>query len=388
VSKDGVIYAGNNEDWSDPYTKFWIYPPSDGKNGWIKFGFGGGFPQGGMNEHGLFWDATGSPYLGMPMSEKTRQLFHGPLMQKILEECCTVEEAIKILGRYYCVDQYRSQYLIGDSTGVSMIVEGDNVIMKSGYFQVLTNFYLSNPELGGYPCWRYEKAVSMLSESNKFSPYTIGTILSATHQSGRYPTRYSNIYDLINKKVYLFHYHNYEEFLLIDLNKEINYLSRSFTISDLFSNVKLLPPVSQKKISGPSAILRWQGKPTSRYEILCSTESDFSDCTPVAITVVSSESCTNVLSESMIIACLIMGYVVVRKRKYFYMRLITGFIIFCSITCENDIDYVVDNGTEEFSMTIDNLLPEKLYYWKLIAFPSGYEEYKTESVMKSFSIRD
>ena len=58
VSRDGVILAGNNEDWEDPSTKMWFFPPAGNKHGWIKFGFGSGFPQGGMNDQGLFWDAT------------------------------------------------------------------------------------------------------------------------------------------------------------------------------------------------------------------------------------------------------------------------------------------------------------------------------------------
>jgi len=34
--KDNKIFAGNNEDWKDPYSKMWFYPPENNKHGWIK----------------------------------------------------------------------------------------------------------------------------------------------------------------------------------------------------------------------------------------------------------------------------------------------------------------------------------------------------------------
>ncbi|MEJ2544866.1 MAG: hypothetical protein P8Y99_12440, partial [Calditrichaceae bacterium] len=232
-ASDGItILGGNNEDWSDPDTKFWIIPSTDGKYGWIKFGFASGFPQGGMNEHGLFWDATGCTYLEMPYSEAHKKKYSGPLMKKVMEECATVQEACTIFDNFYCDDQYKAQYLIGDATGVSVIVEGDSIILKNGPFQVATNFYQSHPELGGYPCWRYDTAISMLENSDNISPNLFGSILSATHQEGSYPTQYSNIYDLIGNIIYLFHFHNFEEFIKINLIDELKEGNRSFELPD------------------------------------------------------------------------------------------------------------------------------------------------------------
>ncbi|RLD60294.1 MAG: hypothetical protein DRI95_15805, partial [Bacteroidetes bacterium] len=163
VVKDNKIYAGNNEDWKDPLTKMWFFPAENSKHGWIKFGFGSGFPQGGMNDQGLFWDATAGPFLEMPISEANKELYPNALMQKVMEECSNIEEAMRVFAKYYCEDQYKAQYLIGDSLGNSVIVEGDNIISIQGNYQILTNFYQSQPELGGYPCWRYEIASDMLS---------------------------------------------------------------------------------------------------------------------------------------------------------------------------------------------------------------------------------
>ena len=219
--KDGIILTGSNEDWKDPYTKFWIYPPEPGKYGWIKFGFGSGFPQGGMNDQGLCWDATSGPYLEMPFSEAHKTLLQGPVMQQVIETCSTVSEAQDLFDIYYCQDQYKAQYLVGDSSGKSMIVEGDHIIQKEKFYQVLTNFYQSHPELGGYPCWRYDMATSLFESCSSLTPYFAGEVLASTHQNGKYPTQYSIIYELKDCRVYLFYYHNFEEFLTIDLQKEL-----------------------------------------------------------------------------------------------------------------------------------------------------------------------
>ena len=210
-----TILGGNNEDWSDSKTKIWFFPPEEGKHGWVKFGFAGGFPQGGLNDHGLFWDGTGCAYLEMPYSETNKEKYYGPLMEKVIEEYASVPEALIVFENYYCDDQYKTQYLIGDTTGASMIVEGDSIIMKNGDYQVATNFYHSHPELGGYPSSRYETAVSILENSSEISLQLFGSILSSTHQEGSYPTQYSNIYDLKRKVIYLFHFRNFEEFVIV-----------------------------------------------------------------------------------------------------------------------------------------------------------------------------
>src|SRR5262245_64385994 len=59
ASRGGVVLAGNNEDWTDKHTKIWFHPAAEHSFGRVYFGFGNGFPQGGMNDHGLFFDGLG-----------------------------------------------------------------------------------------------------------------------------------------------------------------------------------------------------------------------------------------------------------------------------------------------------------------------------------------
>ena len=50
------MLAGNNEDYLDPDTRMWFVPGEDGRHGCMFFGYADGFPQGGMNDAGLFFD--------------------------------------------------------------------------------------------------------------------------------------------------------------------------------------------------------------------------------------------------------------------------------------------------------------------------------------------
>ncbi len=52
---------------------------------------------------------------------KDNKIFAGALMQKVIEECANIKEALEIFANYYCEDQYKAQYLIGDSLGNSKV---------------------------------------------------------------------------------------------------------------------------------------------------------------------------------------------------------------------------------------------------------------------------
>ena len=61
-------------------------------------------------------------------------------------------------------------------------------------------------------------------------------ILKATHLEGRSQTLYSNIYDLQAKQVYVYHFHNFQDEVVIDLEEE---LERNPGVMDLPA---LFPP--------------------------------------------------------------------------------------------------------------------------------------------------
>lgn len=380
-SQNGIILAGNNEDWKDPNTKMWFYPSTDSTYGWVKFGFESGFPQGGMNDQGLFWDGTSNPYLAMPDAEANKILFDGPLMQKVITESASVMESLEIFNHYYCADQYRAQYLLGDSTGNSMIVEGDNVLFNENGFQVLTNFYQSYPDLGGYPCWRYETAVEHLQDCDSLTTWFAEMVLASTHQDGNYPTQYSNIYDLKNGIIYLFYYHNFEEYLVINLQDELEKGYKTYAIPKIFSKIKIQNPL----ISDTKVTFKWKGLPDSQYEVLLSKNPDF---TKKLITNFNSfesnptQSSIPVLILSFIF--ILTFLILLRKQKTWYLiPLIFGVCLLVNCDKEETTPEETDNSVE-FSKIIDGLEPESTYYWKIKALTGSTDHFFTETATQSF----
>jgi hypothetical protein len=144
----------------------------------------------------------------------------------------------------------RAQLLIGDQYGDSFIIEGDIIHRKTDYFQVATNFYLSQwgPP---YPCWRYNTAVNMFESNpvNELSVDFCASVLEAVHQEGPYPTQYSTVYDLKNGLVYVYHYHDYNNVKIFNLTEEFEMGYHSYYIPDLFEDDNL-PPFTPSQPSG------------------------------------------------------------------------------------------------------------------------------------------
>ncbi len=108
----------------------------------------------------------------------------------------------------------------------------------NGYL-ISTNFNLANPE-NGTKGWRYDKAVSMLegliSMQNFLLEY-IGEILDAVHlETLTSYTLYSNIFDLRNRKIYLYYLSQYDELVELDLDEEISKGQRVVEMRDLFTS--------------------------------------------------------------------------------------------------------------------------------------------------------
>lgn len=379
IEKEGIVLAGNNEDWKDNAPMVFFYPSVDGKNGWIKFGWANGFPQGGMNEHGLFWDATSGPYLAMPQSEAAKTKLLTPIMQKVIEECRTVENAKLVFGGFYCEDQYKAQYLVGDSTGHSMIVEGDNIINKKKDYQVLTNFYQSHPELGGHPCWRYDKACELLQEIDIPAPYDIGYVLASTHQDGKYPTQYSTIYDLNKQQIYLFHFHNYEEFIDINLKKELQRGYRFFHISDLFSHIQNLQPADGAQVNSEDVTINWKGKPGSFYEIIYSVAPDFSEAHVATVSDFDLKEKGGVIGAVVPVLLILIIVGTFRKKPVTILFLVL-FIV--SFKCSKD--NVEPAKTIAFSKNIIGLESGQTYFWKIHAKTADQKAFYSETSVRQF----
>ena len=272
-SNRDIVLVGNNEDYAlecEPMVK--IYPPDENCYGRILF-CNKPYPYnnmpyiefGGMNEHGLFFDSFYHPYL-QPTNPESKPVYNGWYIPNCLKNCRSVEEALEEFCQWYHPMLDYNQILIVDRTGDSAIIEGDIVIRKDGDFQVCTNFLQSNPNLGGYPCWRYNTAVSMLDNMDQISAEYFTDICNATHSEGMYSyTIYSNVYDLVNGVVYLYYMHDFSTVKIFNLSEEMSLGANSYFMSDLFDNENICPNVPKTPI-GPST-----GKINEEHIYLTST---------------------------------------------------------------------------------------------------------------------
>lgn len=233
ASDDKVTLAGNNEDAFNPFTKIWFLPPEEGKHGRVYLGFDNFFPQGGMNEQGLFFGYTAANPLKV-LRSKSKERYNGNLMDKVMEECASVEESLKMFGKYDLQFMRSNQAFLGDGTGDSAIIEGDAILRKSSKYQILTNFRQSKAKQGTYPCERYNIAVEMLENSDDISVDLFRRVLAATHSEIDVTTVYSSICDLKRRIVYLYHFHNFENVVEFELDKELSKGRHSYDLPSLF----------------------------------------------------------------------------------------------------------------------------------------------------------
>lgn len=235
-SSNNVVLAANNEDMCTTNTLVHVIPPSEDRYGRILWGFKGDENyQGGMNEHGLFFDGAGTP--PVEMSGWGLPDYKGYIFEEVLEKCKTVKESIEFVKEYSLPYLKFCHILVADASGDAVIFEwGNNQLnlLRKGDkdYLIATNFNITESINPLVKCNRYSTTREML-ERNKPSLDLYEKILSLTHNEGTFPTVYSNICDLQNKKVYLYNFHNFsfrKEINLIEefKNGESKYMIRSF----------------------------------------------------------------------------------------------------------------------------------------------------------------
>jgi choloylglycine hydrolase len=266
-SEENQVIVGSNEDWND--YDFWIrfFPAENDKYGRLIFENlwpinpdpDWHCPQNGINDQGLFYDCFATaPLLPVNSSQKpyyydSNDYYRYSLESYALSVCSTVDEVLDVYDDYNLEHMERYQVLWVDITGDSVIIEGDDIIFKQGNYQVVTNFIQTHPELGGYPCWRYDTAVDMLEEMTILSVEYFTSICDATHQSGGYPSVYSNVYDLNEKILYLYYFYNYDTVVELNLEEELLLGEHVYFLADLFDPVNNQPPEKPSTPDGPTS---------------------------------------------------------------------------------------------------------------------------------------
>ncbi len=233
----GKIYAVNSEDyWLDVDAYIQIEPKS--KNNFARLWYGwDNFAQGGINEKGLFFDAAVTP------EQEGIKGYGNPknnLGDNILASCTTVEDALKFLEKEK-IALNNSHLMFGDKTGKAVVVEWVNGERKLHWIEnnklIMTNYLLSEPEAGNFPCYRYESIVERISEMEKSGEEinllkvgnTFGQAvqLPSRDENGRVSgTVYTTFIDITDNKLYLSYKLSNKNVIKLDLNNEFNKTKR------------------------------------------------------------------------------------------------------------------------------------------------------------------
>jgi len=156
-----VIRVGRNLDWVETSRgRIGFLPAGQDQYGAVVFYNDDDiWPQGGMNDQGLVLGMTATPYLEITGNPDGQQMTLS-FWEDLWASCANVEDVLQYLAMFDLGSQEgyfeQGQMLWTDASGASAIVEGDEIIHGKGDHQTITNFLQSQPELGWYPCPRFE----------------------------------------------------------------------------------------------------------------------------------------------------------------------------------------------------------------------------------------
>lgn len=243
VTQGDVVLFGNNEDGGGMGTYIWLCPAQEIATpqgdisiyGAMALGYNyndagsDGYAQGGLNSQGLCADGNAVPRVSLnPHPERESPFTY--LIEQVLWTCSTVNETIEWFESHNMGAQWSAQIHFADASGdamVASVVDGEFTYTRKGsaHFLVSTNFNLANTSSAfAYPCWRYDTATTMLEEIDSEGELTVEAVrdvLDAVHEEGTYGTKYSNIFDLVDRVVYIYHDHDFEDVVRLDLDEEL-----------------------------------------------------------------------------------------------------------------------------------------------------------------------
>lgn len=235
VSDHENVLAANNEDSSNPDTKIWFVPrDAEGRLGRVYLGYGNLWPQGGMNEEGLFFDGFGlAPMTAREPDGKPKATFLHIL--ESMERFSTVEEVVGLFEQHDRSFMDSFMLVFADATGDAVIIERDALLRRNDGLIITSHLQQSRLAPDEEPgCQRYRIACQMIASMPEVSVHNCRRVLSAVHFEGESTTQYSNICDLRNRRLHLYHFHDFEHALVFDLATELDRDARVLSLREQF----------------------------------------------------------------------------------------------------------------------------------------------------------
>jgi hypothetical protein len=212
--EDRTYFCGN-EDWTARDPAIQTFKSRGTSYAYVIAGWKSHLPhyaQAGINSEGLCfdWAAVPSQRYSRDDSKEDASL---DITVDILKNCRSIDEAIAYIKRYNVPHLAEEHIMFADRTGTSCVIEYNNsrlhVIESNAESQYITNFHVSDPTLGWYPCARFASLEAFFREDGNKERRLVD-ILDAVHQESQYPTIYSYIFDLRKMEINMFYNHNFK----------------------------------------------------------------------------------------------------------------------------------------------------------------------------------
>lgn len=236
ITKNGKTIVGNNEDYLSPNNQFWYEKGKGGTFGVMYMGLLNKFAQGAINEAGLVFDGFANPHLPVENTVGKSNIFIGDAIRKVMQSMRTVEEVKNYFETINLSSLSSSQLVFVDQSGTYLIVEGDELLLGNESEKSFSNFYYSQVEsLEEVELDYFRKGMSFINANNSHASFDFcGQVMQSFSADGAFGTQYSTIYDLNDLKVRVYLFHDYSQFVEIDLKDELSKEDHAVMIADLF----------------------------------------------------------------------------------------------------------------------------------------------------------
>lgn len=237
LTQNGKTIVGNNEDWTSPNGQFWFESGDNNSLGVMYMGFLDDFAQGAINEAGLMFDGFFEPYLEVKNTTGKLEIPIGDALKNVMRTMSTVEEVQSYLNTVNLSALENGQLVFVDRSGTYLIIEGDDMILGDEPEKTFSNFYYSqinSLEDVTLPYFQKGQQYINQTETEGSLDYCSAAMQHFAQSGPLAPTQYTTIYDLHTLKIRVHLFHDYSEYIEIDLPTELKKANHQVMIADLF----------------------------------------------------------------------------------------------------------------------------------------------------------
>ncbi len=215
----------DNEDFSNPRTRVWFVPGSGETHGCVYLGFDDGWGQNGLNDKGLAYGWVAG-FKERWQRQPEMKTIDGKPCHRMLESCATVEDAVAYFERHWEESFSYGRLLVADRTGKSVILRA-----KDG--KLHAPIVTRSQGMGHRFRMRGDEATPMLAQLSQPTLADAARLLEFTRQEGVHATKYSVVFDLKTRDIWLYRFPDQPEPIHFNLRRELDKGPHYFDIPEL-----------------------------------------------------------------------------------------------------------------------------------------------------------